>query len=616
MKVFRRTAIGFVLLLGLLGISGVVVTRYWFNATVREARIASADTTGQVDEQPLVTAQKLAAFAVTPEEQELAHAALQVADHEVDLTYTSALRNATLHPAPLSPAMQTLVTRIDGIQDVVKAEEKDIARVKDLLARAGDKDKPRLEEELQLQQAMLEVEQEDLEASRQELIRAGGDPGSNIQRLMEQHQAQKQAQAAASAAPKTPQQQVESRTVLVQWRVWRQRAATEQELTIARQQVQQRSAALAVEHETLVQGQKAENPSPTTAPAPAAWKETSQNTAETFLTFKQVAEEQRNLSELDKRAADLKQLDSIYSQWSAIVVADKQVHLMELLEGVAWIVALLSLVVLADPLLRLVLAQLTRQSRSRHTVRIVLRFVLQAMGIGLILLVIIGPPNQLATVLALAGAGLTVALKDFIVAFFGWFTLMGSNGIRPGDWVEINGIGGEVLEVGLLHTVLLETGNWSDAGHPTGRKVTFVNSFAIEGHYFNFSTTGQWLWDQIEVPIPAGADPYPIAEAVQKDVLEETTQNMRLAEQEWQRVVPGHVARNFSASPGVSVRPTSQGVNVIVRYITRAHERYETRTRLFYRIVEQLRSMQIPHPPIETTSAKGAIREISAAGSR
>jgi hypothetical protein len=161
-----------------------------------------------------------------------------------------------------------------------------------------------------------------------------------------------------------------------------------------------------------------------------------------------------------------------------------------------------------------------------------------------------------------------------------------------------------VVNVGLLHTIILETGNWSDAGHPTGRKVSFVNSFAIEGHYFNFSTTGQWLWDEIEVPIPAGVDPYPIAEAVHKAVVAATESNMRLAEQEWQRVVPGHVGRTFAPVPAISVRPTTLGVNVIVRYITRAHERHETRTRLFHKIVELLRGAQIAAGPLDKQPAK------------
>jgi small-conductance mechanosensitive channel len=131
------------------------------------------------------------------------------------------------------------------------------------------------------------------------------------------------------------------------------------------------------------------------------------------------------------------------------------------------------------------------------TLQAVISAGLQIIALGLILLVIFGPPSQLATILGLAGAGLTVALKDFIVSFLGWFVLMGRNGIRLGDWVEINGVTGEVVELGMFHTVLLETGNWTDSGHPTGRRVTFTNSFAIEGHYFNFSTSGQWLWDEL-----------------------------------------------------------------------------------------------------------------------
>jgi len=170
--------------------------------------------------------------------------------------------------------------------------------------------------------------------------------------------------------------------------------------------------------------------------------------------------------------------------------------------------------------------------------------------------------------------------------------------------VEINGIGGEVMDVGVLHTIILETGNWSDAGHPTGRKVSFVNSFAIEGHYFNFSTTGQWLWDEITVPIPAGVDPYPIAEAVQKAVVAATETDMQLAQQEWQRVVPGHVGRIFAPVPAISVRPTPLGVNVLVRYITRAHERHEMRTQLFNRIVDLLRTAQIATGPLEQQSQK------------
>jgi small-conductance mechanosensitive channel len=80
------------------------------------------------------------------------------------------------------------------------------------------------------------------------------------------------------------------------------------------------------------------------------------------------------------------------------------------------------------------------------------------VGWLLILLVVFGLPQQMPTILGLATAGITIVLQDFILAFFGWFVLMGKNGIRVGDRVEINGVGGEVAEIGLMNTTLLETG--------------------------------------------------------------------------------------------------------------------------------------------------------------
>jgi small-conductance mechanosensitive channel len=214
-----------------------------------------------------------------------------------------------------------------------------------------------------------------------------------------------------------------------------------------------------------------------------------------------------------------------------------------------------------------------------------------------ILLVIFGPPGQLGTFLGLAGAGLTVALKDFIVGFIGWFVLMGKNGIRLGDWVEINGVTGEVVEIGPIHTVLLETGNWTDSGHPTGRRVTFTNSFAIEGHYFNFSTTGQWLWDELQLVLPLGEDPYPIVDEFQKRVIEATKESAALAEREWRSATRSREMSSFSVAPAVSVKPVVGGIELAVRYITKANERYQLRSKLYQAAVEMLGRKNVTSAP-------------------
>jgi small-conductance mechanosensitive channel len=229
----------------------------------------------------------------------------------------------------------------------------------------------------------------------------------------------------------------------------------------------------------------------------------------------------------------------------------------------------------------------------------VIRVGLQIVGVLVILLMLIGMPTQLGTMLGIVGAGLTVALKDFIVAFIGWLVLMGKNGMRLGDWVEINGVSGEVIELGMFHTVLLETGNWADAGHPTGRRVTFTNSFAISGHYFNFSTSGQWLWDEVLVLVPYERDPNPIADTLYKDVVSATTESSKQAEQEWKHSAPARRGAPITATPGLSIRPTTGGIEVAIRYVTRASDRFNVRARLYKSAVEILGPGTTPHAVAE-----------------
>ena len=303
---------------------------------------------------------------------------------------------------------------------------------------------------------------------------------------------------------------------------------------------------------------------------------------------RQIAAEQHRLTLRDQRITARKRLADIYGQWDTIVAGQERAVLHACLISVTIVLAAILLLLFADRWLERLLGRARIDRRQLATLRSVVGVTLQIVGVMVIVLVLVGMPGQLGTMLGLAGAGLTVALKDFLVAFIGWFVLMGRNGMRVGDWVEINGVSGEVVELGMLHTVLLETGNWADAGHPTGRRVTFTNSFATAGHYFNFSTSGQWLWDELLVTVPYDRDPHAVAEAIQKDVTAATAQSISQAEQEWRRASRGQSGATFSAAPGIAVRPAAGGVEIAVRYVTRASERLALRARLYQAAVQAL----------------------------
>jgi small-conductance mechanosensitive channel len=647
MNRIQKSVVAVLLLLVVATAGAILYTRDWATSARRlhADQMRSAHTTQQlVDTSELQTAQQLAPLAVTSWEREYAQEALRLADRSVDLAFAAALDDAKENPAPLTTETRPLVARVKDANALLNVDQDRVAQLTGALAKARPSTKDDVQHQLDLAKAQMSLDQDELDDAHEDLTRAGGDKLSLVQDQLDQHEASEAhtgkssaPAASSSTAPAPSPESTKAANLLAQVEAIFSLRTKESLLLQARQNALDRIAKHSAEHEALEKqlgdekvqkkilkkrssagapakssAPPSDSPGKTPASAPAispanphANPPTNPTDATgasiSQLTFlKHLSIDQKTLALYDKRIQAEQALATTYGNWLALVIARRHAFLHGLFLAILWIVLVSLFVFLANIWVQRFFTDLSIDRRQMHTMRAVIMFAVQAIGIALILLVIFGMPSNFATVLALAGAGITVAMKDFIVGFFGWFVLMGKNGIRPGDWVEINGVGGEVLQVGLLHTVILETGSWADAGHPTGRKVTFVNSFAIEGHYFNFSTSGQWLWDEIQVQVPATKDPYAIADSIQKLAADETKANAQLAEQEWDRVTPSYAQKSFSAVPSLSVKPSGSGVDVRVRYITRANERHEVRGRLYRDVVELLHDEQIS----ETASAK------------
>ena len=596
MKRIDKAILICLLTLLVVALCAVLFTRGWADYRNR-LHLLSRRASEPVDMRPLETAQQLAQLAATHTEQDYAQQALRLGDRSVDLAFAAAVDAASENPAPLTPQTRGLAARVKADEVAVADDQSRITHFTAALAQAHSPAKDGVQELITIAQAQLALDQDDLEAAQQDLISAGGDKQAAIKQLLDQHNAsdahnatmQVGAPAAASAIELTREE-----NVVAAFRAWASLHTKENSLRKAEQEALARASALSAQHDALEkqleQGGQA-SPSPSGSPGADS----------PLVLLRRQTLAKKTLAGFATRIQTEQQLAAVYANWIDLVNARAKSFLHEIFVSSLWIVAIILLVFVANYFLKRFFAQMARERREIRTIDTVVLLSVQAVGVVLILLVIFGVPNNFATILALAGAGLTVALKDFIVGFLGWFVLMGKDGIRVGDWVEINGVGGEVLKLGPLHTVVLETGNWTDAGHPTGRKVSFVNSFAIEGHYFNFSTSGQWLWDEIELQVPASVDPYAMAEAIQEIAGRETAQNAQLAESEWNRVT---ASRSFHATPSLSVRPSSSGISVQLRYITRANERFEVRARLYRAIVELLQKKTIGEVAVPTTAAK------------
>ena len=537
---------------------------------------------GLVDQRPWQTAQAVAALAVSAEEKEYARQALRLADHEVDQAFAQAMREASVETKHLTPAAQALQQKVTTMQATVKDDQ---SKVDQLTAAA--KNAPNAStDDLDQAKAQAQLDKDELDDATEDLARASGDKRGQIQQELTSREAEmkKYDEQSADLTQTAVASSKKYGTLKGRVGAWFDQRTRMDSIAQAQAQADANAKTLTAQHAEIEQKLNAAGSANAAASAGSAGDSSKNRVARLA--------EMHALSQIhgiiDDRVDTQQQLSQVYGRWLNQVRLQHSIVLHMMFQSLA----VLAFVVLCSSLALIVanklLDRLKIDPRSERTMRTVIGLGIQAVALLVALLVVFGVPSQMPTILGLATAGLTVVFQDFILAFFGWFVLMGKTGIRVGDWVEINGVGGEVVEVGLFRTTLLETGNWTDKGHPTGRRVTFINSFAIRGQYFNFSTSGQWLWDEIQVNVPAGAEGARVIDAIQRAVIQETAQNSKQAEAEWQRATHAHGLSQFSAAPSVDLRPAASGVDVLVRYVTRAAERYEMRNKLYQAVMDLL----------------------------
>ena len=536
----------------------------------------------QVDRSVYDTALHLKPLAATATEQALADDAMRLADHDLDLAFTAALRRMDAHPPKLSEAALRIAERLERSQQQFAHRQQRIAELTAELTQAPPARLAALADELGLVQSQLELDQYEMEEANQDLDNAGGNQRQRIVAESQEREQQEVQRAAHPPVAAAPAPAVRG-GLIGEFLQWRALGKVRRQILDAGNQAAALGASLAHDRQALATAVG------TQKSAVADQAQRGQDSALSLeLSTASIAADQNVLTLLEQRVRAQRTLGEVYRRWSNEVAARLRTAEHALAAGAAGIIVLLLVLLYLDRWLQRAFMHRHIDRRRMETLHSVSRTILQLLAVSVLLLMLLGIPNQFGTVLGVIGAGLTVALKDFIVAFVGWVVLMGRNGMRIGDWVEINGVSGEVIELGMFRTVLLETGSWGDSGHPTGRRVTFANSFAISGHYFNFSTSGQWLWDELLLVVPMGRDPQPIIEALRAQVTTATADSARQAEQEWQRAVPSPSGRVFSGTPGISARPVVGGVEISIRYITRADDRFQLRGKLYQAAVTLL----------------------------
>ena len=150
--------------------------------------------------------------------------------------------------------------------------------------------------------------------------------------------------------------------------------------------------------------------------------------------------------------------------------------------------------------------RVTEDSPFLYPIRKATSYAINILGAILIFGVWVERLGDLSVALGILAAGLAFALQEIIGSFAGWLTIVSGRPFSVGDRIETGNIRGDVVDVGILRTTLMEIGNWLQGDHNTGRIVTVSNSFIFKEPLFNYSLHLDFIWDEIMIPITYDSD--------------------------------------------------------------------------------------------------------------
>jgi small-conductance mechanosensitive channel len=201
----------------------------------------------------------------------------------------------------------------------------------------------------------------------------------------------------------------------------------------------------------------------------------------------------------------------------------------------------------------------------------------------------------IATTLGLVSAAIVISLQDVCASFCGWFVIMAGQKFTIGDRLEIEGVRGDVLDIQLLRTTLLEINNWLGVDQPTGRVIIVPNNFIFKTKVFSFTHGHPFIWGKIEVTVTYNTPAAGATALFQKVLEEETREDFAEA-----RRVSAEMERRYGVEdadyrPKIYTRIADSGVTFSLLYVSHYRSSSSTRNRINRRLIAELES----HPHIQ-----------------
>jgi small-conductance mechanosensitive channel len=249
---------------------------------------------------------------------------------------------------------------------------------------------------------------------------------------------------------------------------------------------------------------------------------------------------------------------------------------------------LLVLIYVAVYYMRRSIGRYVIDSNTRYLARKFVSLVGYFLGAGVLATFFSDRLAGLTVAFGLAGAGVAFALQEVIVSVAGWLAISFGGSYKTGDRVQLAGVKGDVIDISVLRTTLMELGEWVNGDLYSGRIVRVSNSALFKDSLFNYSADFPFLWDEIRIPIRHGSDRTATREVLLRASTEVTGEFAARSADGWKAVVQKYRIENARIEPLVTMEADENWMTFTLRYIVDYKRRRTVKDKLFERILSDI----------------------------
>ena len=219
-------------------------------------------------------------------------------------------------------------------------------------------------------------------------------------------------------------------------------------------------------------------------------------------------------------------------------------------------------------------------SKTRYSVRKVFSILGAAVFLIALIAVWIVETQNILIAVGLIGAAVAFGIQDVFKNFIGGVMIFLNGLYRAGDRIEIGQKFGDVIDIGVFYTTLMETREWVEGDQVTGRLTIVPNGSVLTGTLHNYTRDFDFIWDEIAIPVTYESDWNQAVSLVLGIVKKETTTVSENAQKTMEKLEGKYYFTRRSLEPGVFVSFTDNWINLAIRYVTEVRSRRQLHDRI------------------------------------